>query len=56
MAKTLSISGHTRRATLEAEMLAKAKEETTNAIWTDILVRDVAIALASDFPGEVRHG
>ena len=56
MAKTLQISGHTRRPTLEAEMLAKAKEETTNAIWTGVLVRDVAIALASEFPGEVRHG
>ncbi len=56
MAKTLQISGHTRRATLEAELLAKAKEETTQAIWTGILVRDVAVALAAEFPGEVHHG
>lgn len=56
MAKPLNISGHTRRATLEAELAAERKEEMTQAVWTGVLVRDVAIALASGFPGEVRHG
>ncbi|MGO1160411.1 hypothetical protein ACTOV4_00465 [Brucella sp. C7-11G] len=56
MAKTLKISGYTRRATLEAELAAQRKEEMTQAVWTGILVRDVAFALAADFSGEVRHG